>query len=90
MKICIVDDDKLVALSLKTILEANADIQVCGLGENGKDAIDLFHQYQPDVLLMDIRMSEMTGLENNFSSKILPEKFSCSRLFPMTNISSKP
>ena len=63
MKICIVDDDKLVALSLKTILEANADIQVCGLGENGKDAIDLFHQYQPDVLLMDIRMSEMTGLE---------------------------
>lgn len=48
---------------IKTILEANADIQVCGLGENGKDAIDLFHQYQPDVLLMDIRMSEMTGLE---------------------------
>ena len=43
MKICIVDDDKLVALSLKTILEANADIQICGLGENGKDAIDLFH-----------------------------------------------
>ena len=65
MKICIVDDDKLVALSLKTILEANADIQVCGLGENGKDAIDLFHQYQPDVLLMDIRMSE------NSSRKIL-------------------
>ena len=63
MKICIVDDDKLVALSLKTILEANADIHVCGLGENGKDAIDLYHQYQPDVLLMDIRMSEMTGLE---------------------------
>ena len=60
MKLCIVDDDKLVALSLKTILEANADIQVCGLGENGKDAIALCHQYHPDVMLMDIRMRELT------------------------------
>lgn len=34
-----------------------------GWEKMGKDAIDLFHQYQPDVLLMDIRMSEMTGLE---------------------------
>lgn len=63
MKLCIVDDDKLVALSLKTILDANADIEICGLGENGKEAIELCHQYHPDILLMDIRMHEMSGLE---------------------------
>lgn len=63
MNICIVDDDKLVALSLKTILEANAGINICGIGENGEEAIDLYHQHHPDVLLMDIRMSKMSGLE---------------------------
>lgn len=63
MNICIVDDDKLVALSLKTILEANAGIHICGIGENGEEAIDLYHKHHPDVLLMDIRMNKMSGLE---------------------------
>ena len=63
MNIIIVDDDRLVALSLKTILEANNDIQVSAIGKNGEEAITLYHTYKPDVLLMDIRMETMTGLE---------------------------
>lgn len=62
MKIVIVDDDKLVAVSLKTILEADSRIQVLAIGHDGKEAIALYQQYQPDVLLMDIRMECMTGL----------------------------
>ena len=63
MKIIIIDDDQLVALSLKTILEAKKDIQVIAQGNNGKDAIALYREHQPDILLMDIRMEEMNGLE---------------------------
>lgn len=63
MNIVIVDDDNLVSLSLKTILEASGEITVLALGKNGKEAIDLYESCQPDVLLMDIRMDTMTGLE---------------------------
>lgn len=63
MRVLVVDDDKLVAISLKTILEADAQVEVVGLGESGGDAIRLYRTLRPDVLLMDIRMKEMSGLE---------------------------
>lgn len=63
MNILIVDDDQLVSLSLKTILEAQPDITVMGIGKNGYEAITLYEQHMPDVLLMDIRMDELSGLE---------------------------
>ena len=63
MKVVIVDDDKLVAMSLKTIVESDKDIEVLATGNSGADAIKLYEEYKPDVLLMDIRMAGMTGLE---------------------------
>lgn len=63
MKVLVVDDDKLVCVSLKTILEAEEDIKVAGLGHSGKEAIELYKSLQPDILLIDIRMENMTGLE---------------------------
>lgn len=63
MKVCIVDDDKLVSLSLKTILEANPEVDIIGMGESGEEAIEIYDSLLPDVLLMDIRMKTMTGLE---------------------------
>ncbi len=63
MKIVVVDDDRLVCASLKTIIESQGDIEVIGMGHNGHDAIALYRQLKPDVLLMDIRMEGMTGLE---------------------------
>ena len=63
MKIVIVDDDCLVAEALKTILEVNEDVQVVGIGTDGTEACCLYEKYQPDVLLMDIRMKKMNGLE---------------------------
>ncbi len=62
MNIIIVDDDYLVVNSLKTILESDG-INVLGLGYSGSDAIELFNKHKPDVILMDIRMKDMTGIE---------------------------
>ncbi len=63
MKVIIIDDDKLVCSSLKIILDSDADISVIGTGNNGLEGIKLYEELKPDVLLMDIRMDEMTGLE---------------------------
>lgn len=63
MRVVVVDDDKLVTASLKTILEAEEDIQVAGIGNSGREAIELCRTLRPDILLMDIRMEGMTGVE---------------------------
>ena len=63
MKVLIVDDDNLVAMSLRTILSSDGEIEVVATGNSGEDAIRLYDEFMPDVLLMDIRMAGMTGLE---------------------------
>ncbi|MCR5726272.1 MAG: response regulator transcription factor [Lachnospiraceae bacterium] len=63
MRVLIVDDDSLVAMSLKTILSSDPDIEVTGLGNDGSEAVKLYEEQHPDVLLMDIRMSGMSGLD---------------------------
>lgn len=63
MRVVIVDDDMLVAISLQTILESDAVVEVVATGKSGEEAIRLYREYKPDVLLMDIRMAGMTGLE---------------------------
>ena len=63
MRIIIVDDDRIVSSSLKTILEARGT-EVVAVGNSGEEAVRLYSEYLPDVLLMDIRMDGMTGLES--------------------------
>lgn len=82
MKIVIVDDDKLVSLSLKTILEATGEIEVLELGQNGQEAIALYQKHKPEVLLMDIRMEVLSGLEA--AEQILRQAPSANILFLTT------
>ena len=63
MRVLVVDDDRLVASSLKTILEADGDIEVVATLSGGAEAVSRFGALAPDVLLMDIRMEGMTGLD---------------------------
>lgn len=63
MKVIVIDDDIFVTMSLKTILESDEEIEVVATGHNGEEAISLYKQHHPDVLLMDIRMDVMNGLE---------------------------
>lgn len=63
IKIVIVDDDAIVAMSMKTILSAAPDMEVAALGYDGGDAVALYEEHKPDILLTDIQMKEMSGLE---------------------------
>lgn len=84
MKIIIVDDDPLVSLSLKTILEASNEIAVLGIGNDGSEGVALYNTHKPDVLLMDIRMQGMTGLE---AAEIILEKHPEAKILFLTTFS---
>ena len=63
MRIVLIDDDQLVCMSLKMILEADSDITVAAVGNDGAEALPLYKEHNPDVLLMDIRMKGMNGTD---------------------------
>ena len=63
MRIILIDDDQLVTLSLKTILESTGSVQVLATGTSGAEAIALYQQWKPDVLLLDIQMPNGSGLD---------------------------
>lgn len=63
MNIIIIDDDAIVASSMKTILTCDNEVEVLALGYDGKEAVSLYKEWKPDIILMDIQMKEMSGLE---------------------------
>lgn len=62
-RILLVDDDELITMSLEMIISAEPDFEVIGKGCSGKEAVSLYEELAPDLLLMDIRMADMNGLE---------------------------
>ncbi len=84
MRVLVIDDDKLVLASLKIILEADNEVEVAGIGNSGKQAVDLYTKLIPDVLLMDIRMDGMTGLD---AAEIILKKDSKAKILFLTTFS---
>lgn len=62
-KIIIIDDDELITMSLKMILQADNEFEVVAEGHDGSEALTLYEEMKPDIILMDIRMPKMNGLE---------------------------
>lgn len=81
MKIVIIDDDKLVSMSLKTILSAIQTIEILAVGNDGKEAISLYEEHHPDILLMDIRMEKMSGLQ---AAEIILKKYQNAKILFLT------
>lgn len=63
IRVMIVDDQTLMRDGLKTILELEDDLEVVGLASNGREAYELISSTKPDIMLMDIRMPILNGVE---------------------------
>lgn len=63
ISVLIADDHTIVRSGVRLLLEAESDIRVVGEALNGREALELAESLQPDVVLMDISMPEMDGLE---------------------------
>lgn len=72
VKILIADDQQLIRESLKIILDTNPDFKVISLVSNGAEVLTYIEQEKPDVILMDVRMPQMDGVE---TTKIVKEKY---------------
>ena len=63
IRVVLCDDQALVRSGFRMILEAREDIEVVGEAEDGAQALDLAWRHRPDVVLMDVRMPRLDGVE---------------------------
>lgn len=62
-KILLADDHTIVRQGLKLILSAHSDLEVVGEAANGREAVELVSKLKPDIVLMDVAMPELNGIE---------------------------
>ncbi|MED0672443.1 response regulator transcription factor [Aneurinibacillus aneurinilyticus] len=72
IKILIADDQTLMREGLRTILDLEDDMHVVGTAGNGQETYEMVHKLMPDIVLMDIKMPVMDGIE---STKKIKKKF---------------
>ena len=63
VRVGVADDQPLIRTGLRTMIDHAPDLELVGEAENGEQAVDLARRYQPDVVLMDIRMPLLDGVE---------------------------
>ena len=63
IRVMLADDHTIVRQGLKLILSANPDLQVVGEAANGREAVELAAKVKPDIVLMDVAMPELNGIE---------------------------
>ena len=81
IRVVIVDDQALVRSGFRMIVEARADLEVVGEAADGAEALALAEELEPDVVLMDVRMPVMDGVE---ATRRLLEKGSSARVIILT------
>ena len=63
IRVLLAEDQAIVRAGFRALLEAETDLEVAGEAANGREAVDLTRQLNPDLVVMDIRMPELDGLE---------------------------
>ena len=84
MNLILIDDDLLVTTALKIILEADPEFHVIATGTSGAEAIMLYDIHRPDLLLLDIRMKDMSGLD---AAQQILQKHPSARILLLTTFS---
>ena len=73
IRVAIADDQELVLEGFAAILSAEADLEVVGLASNGREAIAVARNSRPDVVVLDIRMPELDGIDATREIAALPD-----------------
>jgi len=81
IRIMIVDDHFVVRMGLAAIINMQPDMAVVAEASNGQQAIDLFRRHRPDVVLMDLRLPGMNGVE---ATQAITREFPNSRIIVLT------
>ena len=63
IRVLAVDDHPLLREGIAALIESEEDMELIGEAANGREALDLFRKYQPDITLMDLQMPEMNGID---------------------------
>lgn len=71
LKILVVDDHQLLREGLKKILALEEDFEVIGCADNGESALAMLKKTKPDIILMDVNMPKMNGIDATFKIKQL-------------------
>ena len=71
--VLVVDDNPAVRTAICNLFTSETDFNICGQAENGRDAIEKAYQLRPDLIILDLSMPEMNGLETaQFLGAIMP------------------
>ncbi|MBN3909568.1 MAG: response regulator transcription factor [Nostoc sp. NMS1] len=81
IKVLLVDDQGLIRQGLRALLELEPDLEIVGEAENGEQAINLVAEFQPDVVLLDIRMPIMDGVA---ATKEIQKRFPKTKILVLT------
>jgi len=81
IRLLLVDDNEFVSEGMQAILNLESDLDVVGVAKNGQDAIQQVEALKPDVVLMDIRMPVMDGIE---ATRIICQQFSNSKVVALS------
>jgi Response regulator containing a CheY-like receiver domain and an HTH DNA-binding domain len=81
LRIILADDHKLIREGLRMLVNSQADMEVVGEADNGRIAITLTHELQPDVVVMDVSMPELNGLK---ATERLKELFPSIKILTLT------
>lgn len=86
IKVLIADDHHVVRRGLVFFLKTQADFEMVGEAANGKEAVELAGSKHPDIILMDIMMPEMDGIE---ATKIITKKYPSIKILVLTSFSDQ-
>ncbi|SDI75215.1 response regulator transcription factor [Alteribacillus bidgolensis] len=82
IKVVLIDDHEMVRMGVSAYLSTEEDIDIAGEAANGKDGVNVVREHKPDVVLMDLIMDEMDGIE---ATRLITSEFPNTKVIVLTS-----